>query len=349
MVWTPAFGGPGGSPPGFLSATGRQMKPDSSKVMSLEAAVSKFMKHGAHISIGGFTLNRNPMAAVYEIIRRRYKNLHLYAHSNGTGVDELIGGGCVDKLEIAYAGNGKAAPTCIRFRKSVQEGTLKVEDYSNFMMSLRFLAGAMGVPFMPTLSGFGSEIATTWGFSKEMRQNDPKMADHKLKIMDNPFGDWGKVKKVLLVPAINPDVTFIHVQQADVMGTCRIDGLTFADVEQAKASRHVVVTCENLVAPEELRDNPERNQIPFLHVSAVCHVPYGAYPTAVYRHYDYDSKYLWEYAAAAKDDEAFKKFQARHVYGVNNHREFLDLIGKDRLAAIQADPETGYAVNMKRS
>ena len=53
----------------------------------------------------------------------------------------------MDKLEIAYAGNGKTAPTCIRFRKAIQNGTLKVEDYSNFMMSLRFLAGAMGVPF----------------------------------------------------------------------------------------------------------------------------------------------------------------------------------------------------------
>ena len=35
------------------------------------------------------------------IIRRRIKQLHLYAHSNGTAVDELVGSGCVSKLEIA--------------------------------------------------------------------------------------------------------------------------------------------------------------------------------------------------------------------------------------------------------
>ena len=324
------------------------MNEDTRKVMSIAEAVSRFMSDGAHISIGGFTLNRNPMAAVYEIIRQGYKKLHVYAHSNGTGVDELIGAGCVDKLEIAYAGNGKAAATCIRFRKAVQDGTLKVEDYSNFMMSLRFFAGAMGVPFMPTLSGFGSEITTTWGFSKEMRREDPKMVDEKLVIMDNPFGNWGDTAKVLLVPAINPDVTFIHVQKADTMGTCRIDGLTFADVEQAKASRHVVATCEELVAPETLRVYPERNQIPFLHISAVCHVPYGGYPTAVYRHYDYDAAYLREYANAAKDDEMFKSFQDKYLYGATTHQAFLDLIGQDRLMAIKADPRTGYAVNMKR-
>lgn len=318
------------------------------KVMSIGAAVDRFLFDGAHISIGGFTLNRNPMAAVYEIIRQGYRNLHVYAHSNGTGIDELIGAGCVAKLEIAYAGNGKTAATCIRFRQAVQERRIIVEDYSNFMMSLRFLAGAMGVPFMPTLSGFGSEMTTAWGFPREMRSADPKMVDEKLVIMDNPFGRWGDADKVMLVPAINPDVTFIHVQKADTMGTCRIDGLTFADVEQAKASRHVVVTCEELVEPETLRDHPERNQLPFLHVSAVCRVPFGGYPTAVYRHYDYDARYLRDYAEAAKDDQRYKVFQDRHLYGVKSHQAFLDLMGKDRLAAIRADARRGYAVNMER-
>jgi len=324
------------------------MKKAVNKVMPIETAVSRFLFDGAHISIGGFTLNRNPMAAVYEIIRQGHRNLHVYAHSNGTGIDELIGAGCVAKLEIAYAGNGKTAATCIRFRKAVQECRIQVEDYSNFMMSLRFLAGAMGVPFMPTLSGLGSQITTTWGFSREMRAADPKMADEKLVVMDNPFSRWGEADKVLLVPAINPDVTFIHVQKADTMGTCRIDGLTFADVEQAKASRHVVITCEELVEPEALRDHPEHNQLPFLHVAAVCHVPFGGYPTAVYRHYDYDARYLRDYAEAAKDDQKHKVFQDRYLYGVKSHQALLDLIGNDRLAAIRADNRTGYAVNMER-
>ena len=76
----------------------------SDKRMSLSDAVSRFVSDGAHISIGGFTINRNPMAAVYEIIRQRKRHLHLYAHSNGQGVDELIGAGCVDRLEIAKIG-----------------------------------------------------------------------------------------------------------------------------------------------------------------------------------------------------------------------------------------------------
>lgn len=324
------------------------MNNDLDKTMPLAQAIRQYVKHGAHISIGGFTLNRNPMAAVYEIIRQKIKDLHLYAHSNGTGLDELVGAGCISKLEIAYGGNGKAAPTCIRFARAIQNNEILFEDYSNYMMSLRFMAGAMGVPFLPTLSGLGSDMLTTWGFSESMRRSDPKIVDRKLAVVDNPFGEWGGAQKVVAVPAINPDVTIIHVQKADPMGTCRIRGLTFADVEQVKASRHVIVTCEELVEKPVLRENPDLNQIPFIHVSAVCHAPFGGYPTAVYGHYDYDSWFLKQFARAARDQAAFKAYQDQYIFGVKNHEQLLEKVGKDRLTAIAADPRTGYSVNMKR-
>ena len=92
------------------------LRPD--KLMDLESAIRAYVKDGCHLSIGGFTINRNPMAAVYEIIRQGIKGLHLYAHSNGQGMDELVGAGCVEKLDIAYAGNGKVASTCLRFKKA---------------------------------------------------------------------------------------------------------------------------------------------------------------------------------------------------------------------------------------
>jgi glutaconate CoA-transferase subunit A len=326
------------------------------KVIPLKQAIEKYVKTGSHISIGGFTINRNPMAAVYEIIRQNIKDLHLYAHSNGTGLDELIGAGCISKLEIAYAGNGKAAPTCIRFARAVQNNEILFEDYSNYMMSLRFMAGAMGLPFLPTLSGLGTDILTKWGFSQSMRKADPKIVDDKLIVLDNPFGSWTGASKVVLVPAINPDITIIHVQKADAMGTCSIQGLTFADIEQVKASKQVIVTCEKLVEKEELRQNPDLNQIPFIHVSAVCHVPLGAYPTAVFGHYDYDSQYLRRFAIAAKDQDKnqaknqdkFKKYQDKYIYGVKDHEAFLNIVGQERIDAIKADPRTGYSVNMKR-
>lgn len=318
------------------------------KVMALDEAISRYVWDGCHISIGGFTLNRNPMAAVYEMIRQGKKNLHCYAHSNGPGVDDLVGAGCISGLEIAYAGIGKSAPTCIRFRSAVQRGEIQLEDYSNYHMSLRFHAGAMGVPFLATRSGMGTDIITRWGFSKEMRAKDPKIPDNKLIVMDSPFDGWAGASKVVLVPAINPDVTIIHVQKADKFGTCRMAGLTFCDIDQVKASKKVIVTCEEIVDTEELRQEPDLNQIPFIHVTAVVHVPFGAYPTACYRYYDYDPNYLKQHSKFAKDDKLYKEYLDRFVHGVNNHQELLDMTGSERLNSLKADRRTGYAKNLDR-
>ena len=323
------------------------MKQD--KVMTLRDAVREYVKDGSHISIGGFTINRNPMAAVHEIIRQRIRDLHLYAHSNGQGADELIGGGCVSRLDIAYGGNGKYAATCIRFRKAVQEGTIQIEDYSNFQMTLRFMAGAMGVPFLPTVSSLGTDLVNVWGFSKEMREQDPKLPNSKMVVMDNPFGGWMDTPKVVLLPAIQTDVTILHVQKADKQGTGRIQGLTFADVEQAKSAKHLILTCDELVDTAVLRQNPDQNNIPFIHVDAVVPAPYGAYPTACYGYYDYDPAFLWRYARYAKDDNLYREYLRKFVHDVKNHGEFIALNGgQEQLDRIKADPVTGYAVNLAR-
>ena len=324
------------------------MNTSNNKVMPLSEAISRYVFEGCHLSIGGFTINRNPMAAVYEIIRQKIKGLHVYAHSNGQGVDELVGAGCVAKLEIAYAGSGRFAPTCVRFRKAVENGSLAVEDYSNYQMTLRFLAGAMGLPFMPTRSSLGTSIVDKWGFTKPMRESDPNLPDKKLIVIDNPFGSWGDASQLVLVPAINPDITIIHVQKADQQGTCRIEGLTFADVEQVKAARNVIITCEELVETDRLRENPDQNQIPFFCVDAVVPIAFGAYPTACFRHYDYDPTYLNDYREAAQDEARFQTYLDEFVLGVKDQDALLDLVGRDRMEKIKADPRTGYAVGLDR-
>ena len=324
------------------------MNTEPDKTMPLASAIRRFVKHDCHLSIGGFTINRNPMAAVYEIVRQKIYGLHLYAHSNGHGIDELIGGGCVARLEIAYAGSGRFAPTCIRFRKAVQEGSLLVEDYSNYQMTLRFTAGAMGLPFLPVRSGMGTDIVSKWGFAPEMRASDPRLPDQKMCVIDNPFGQWAQTSQLALVPAINPDVTVIHVQQADKAGNIRIEGLPFADVEQAKAARHVIVTCEDIVDTQVLRQRGEANQLPFFCVDAVVQIPMGAYPTACYRYYDYDPDYLKQYRDLAGDADRHDEYLQRFVHHVPDHSAFLKLQPADQLARLRADDRTGYAKGLER-
>jgi glutaconate CoA-transferase subunit A len=325
------------------------MNISKNKVTDLKTAISSFVSSGAHISIGGFTVNRAPMAAVHEIIRQNIKHLHVYVHSAGQGIDDLIGAGCVEKIELAYSGNGRFAPTGIRFKKAVQDQGILVEDYSNYQMTLRFMAGAMGVPFLPVGSAFGTDIIEKWGFSKELRQSDPAIPNDKLKIIDNPFEDLCGKTKMVAVPAINPDVTLIHAQKADTQGTVRIEGLTYADIEQAKSANRLIVTCEEIVSSEELRKSPDLNSLPHFLADAIVHVPYGAFPTACYHYYDYDADFLAKHEKFAKDDEAYSTYLKTYVYGVQDHASYLRLIGQDALNNIKADSRTGYATGMNRS
>ncbi|MCX7966799.1 MAG: glutaconate CoA-transferase [Syntrophorhabdaceae bacterium] len=315
------------------------------KLMSLEEAVKKFIKNGSQIALGGFTVMRNPMALAYEIIRQGIKDLHIVCHSHGQALDVLIGAGCVKRLEIAYGGAGRYAPTCIRFKKAIQNGEIEFEDYSNYQMSLRFLAGALNIPFIPTKSGLGSDLLNYEGFSKEVRK-ERKVAPKKFEIMQNPFIE--EKDEVVLLPALNPDVTLIHAQYVGEDGTVRIKGLTFADIEQAKAADYVIVTCEEIVPRSYIRLDPDQNSLPPFFVDAIVKVPYGAHPTGCFAFYDYDPKHLNMYREYANDDNKFKEYLERWVYGVKTHEEYLNKVGTEMLIKIKANPIIGYAVGLDR-
>ncbi len=316
------------------------------KLMSIGEAVGRFVADGSQICVGGFTINRNPMAAVYEIARRRIKDLHLVAHSNGQALDVLVGAGCVRRLDIAYGGNGRFAPTCIRFRKAVERGEVLVEDYTNNMMSLRFLAGALNVPFIPSKSGLGTDVVEQGRLSAGAARRRMASRCEKVIVIDDPFGHADD--EVVLLPALTPDVSIIHAQQVSTDGTVRIKGLTFADLEQCKASGAVIVTCEEIVPEDYLRLDPDQNALPPFLVDAVVPVPYGAHPTACRYFYDYDPVHLNHYKAVAKDDEQWAAYLEEWVYGVESWDAYLDKVGGAQLARIRANTVAGYAPGLDR-
>jgi hypothetical protein len=190
-----------------------------------------------------------------------------------------------------------------------------MEDFSHLAMVSRFLAGEMGLPFMPTKSLLGSDLlAYTSGGHKK-----------KFEIVENP---WNSGEPVVLLPAVNPDVSIVHVQRADPMGNLFIEGFSTHEPEMIRASGTVIVTCEELVSTEEARRHPERTTIPFLHVSAVVHQPWGAHPTSVHRYYDYDGEHIHHYQACARQGgQALRDYLDRYVSGCRTFEEYLERIG----------------------
>jgi glutaconate CoA-transferase subunit A len=208
-------------------------------------------------------------------------------------------------------------------------------------MTLRFMAGSMGVPFLPTFSGLGSDILEKWGFTSELRESNKSLPSKKIISIQNPFST--EDNPIVLVPAVNPDVAILHVQKASAEGSTRIEGLSFADIEQARAAKYLIVSCEEVVPNEELRLNSNQNAFPHVLVDAVVHQPNGAHPTACYNHYDYDMIHLNAYRNLAKNDSQFHEYVETYILGVESFNHYLDLIGDEQLHAIKASRGEGYS------
>ncbi len=316
-----------------------------SKLIALDHAAA-LVPDGATISFGGFTTQRHPMAFAYELIRLKRRNLYLFGHSPGGDWDMLIGAGCVKRAELAYEADEAFNTIGPRWRLAVQRGTVEWEDYSNFSMVARFTAGAMGIPFMPVRSLLGSDVLAREALTAEQRAADPRTSPKKSHVMTSPFNPDDCV---VLVPAIHTDFSVIHVQKSTANGIVRIQGQTFADVQQAMCADTVIVTAEEIVEEQALRSEPERNLIPLFAVKHVCHVPFGAHPYAVFNYYDYDPRQLKRYHDSAEDDAGFQKYLDEFIFGVKSHAEYLQAVGgAARLDTLKADPAYGYQPNLRR-
>lgn len=317
----------------------------TSKLTGLSEAAA-LIPDRATVSFGGFTTQRHPMAFVHELIRQGRKDLYLFGHSPGGDWDILIGAGCVKRVELAYEADEAFGTVGPRWRMAVERGEIEWEDYSNFTMVLRFAAGAMGLPFMPTRSLLGSDLLGQQGLSEAQRLADPRTASSKYHAMNSPFSPSDRV---VLVPAIHTDFAVIHVQKAAPSGIVRIEGQTFADVLQALSAETVIVTAEEIVEDSVLRQEPERNLLPFFAVTHVCHVPFGSHPYAVFNCYDYDPRQLKAYHDSASNDAAFRAYLDQFVYGVRSHEEYLQAVGgSERLSSLRAEAPYGYSANLKR-
>jgi hypothetical protein len=143
--------------------------------------------------------------------------------------------------------------------------------------------------------------------------------------------------------ALNPDVSFVHVQIADREGNSQISGATWENEEQAKAGRRVVVIAEEIVPTEYIQRNPEATIIPGHRVEAVIHQPFGAHPSAVFRCYDYDAEHLKLYVNHSKRAETFPDYVKNYITGTRDHWEYLEKVGGLKVMNdLKADRILGY-------
>jgi acyl CoA:acetate/3-ketoacid CoA transferase alpha subunit len=298
-----------------------------SKLASLSEAVSS-IPPGSHISLSGFAITRCAMAFAREVIRHGLKGLTLSQCVGAMDADLLVGAGAVKRL-IYGGGSLDRFGRLANVNRGIEDGTLKADEYSSLSVAFRYLAGSLGLPFIPIRSLRGSDL---------MKQLEEKSSGDVADV-DDPFS--GKSWKVLR--PLNPDVAVVQVQSADEEGNAWIMGPRWDNVEQAKSAKRTILIAENIISNKSVRQNPERTVIPGLFVSHVVELPFGAHPTSVYREYDYDSKAIEEYVEASKTPENFHAYLGKTVFGVKDHAAYLDLMGgKNNLRKLKADPVLGY-------
>ncbi len=275
-------------------------------------AVRKFVPDGSLLAMGGFGHIRIPMALIYEIVRQRKRNLSLIGKTAVHDIDILIGGGCVSRVEVAYAFGHELRGLSPCGRRAVESGQVQVTgEISNAGFQWRFLAAAMGVPFMPARSMLGTDT----------------IKHSSAKVIDDPWSG----KPIALVPACYPDVALFHVHRCDKFGNAQIDGIMVEDFELARAARRLIVTAEEIVDHEDIQRQPWRTVIPFYLVDAVVEVPFGAHPTEMPVTYYFDEQHIAHWLEVSKTTEGTARYFDEYVFGVPDFDAYLEKVGGLRL------------------
>jgi glutaconate CoA-transferase subunit A len=292
-------------------------KSPESKIIPLEEAVRRFVREGSHIAIGGCLYSRTPTAVIHEIIRQRVRGLTISRSLVGMEADLLVAVGLLRKVVTSWWSVGYAWGISRVMRSAVEQQLVDFEEWSHLSLGLRYRAAAMGVSFLPTLSMLGTDLEKANG----------------LESMKCPYSG----ERMLLIPALYPDVGLIHAQMADEAGNVNVGGYEFMDQDIARASERVIVTVERVVDSKTFRKQPDLTTIPFFCVDAVVRIPNGAYPSECWGLYEADFDHFSRFAERTSRNgiDGAKEYADEFVYRTKSFQSFLARIGPTRLSRLR--------------
>ncbi|MFH2064851.1 MAG: CoA-transferase [Pseudomonadota bacterium] len=307
-----------------------------SKVMSMKTAISEHVHSGDFLYIGGY-ICRTPFSAIHEIIRQGIRDLTITRCNAADDFDMLIGAGAVRRfigtfLSLGVYGLGRC------YRRSLEKGIphkIEMEEYSNLSLPMMLFAGSMGMPFIPVKDMVGTDLMNIRSF----------MGDGKYKMIPSPFDG----SPTLLVPALNPDVAIIHVQQADENGNAQIWGIAGDCQAGANAAEKVIISCERIVDRDTIGKDPSRTIVPSFRVAAVVEEPFGSHPGYTPGFYDVDFSFGYLYQQASNTVEGFEAFLKEWVYDIEDRtayvQHFIKKFGYGVFRKLQAKFDYSYPVN----
>ncbi len=262
------------------------------EIVSLSEAVRELVADEHVVALEGFT-HLIPHAAGHELIRQGRRDLTLVRMTPDIIYDQLIGMGCARKLVFSWGGN-PGVGSLHRLRDAVENGwpaPLELEEHSHAGMAAAYAAGASNLPFGVLRGYHGTDL--------------PRHT--RVASITCPFTG----EELAAVPAHRPDVGIIHAQQADRHGNVQLWGISGIQKEVVLASRHSIVTVEEVV--DELDRRPGGVVLPSWVIDAVACVPRGAHPSYAHGYYERDNEFYVAWEAISRDREAFSVWMREHV------------------------------------
>ena len=271
------------------------------QILPLKDAIREAVRDGDTVALEGFT-HLIPFAAGHEIIRQKRRNLTVIRMTPDLIYDQLIGAGCVAKIQFSWAGN-PGVGSLHRLRDAVEKGwprPLAVVEHAHAGMAAAYAAGAANLPFGLLRGYTGTDLV--------------KLGN--VRFIECPFTG----EKLAAVPAIRPDVTLIHAQKVDRKGNVLMWGVVGVQKEAVLAARRSVVTVEEIV--DDLNAPPNSVVLPSWVVGAVCEVKGGAFPSYAQGYYQRNNAFYKAWDSIARERESFLAWIDRHVMGVADFDEF---------------------------
>jgi len=287
-----------------------------SKLISLEEAAS-WVRRGDRLAIGGMLFYNRPSAFIRQLIKRGLRgevaDLILYSSPlSSYDADLLIGAGLVKTSYLCHV-SFEYLGFAPNYRKAVEKGEIEIVECDEAFVIGGYKAAIEGLPYHPISSWKGTELLKV---------------NKEIKWFTSQDGE-----RILMVPAISPDVGVIHAQEGDEYGNIRHLGACYADQLIAKASKKVIVTVDRLISHSSVMNDPKATTIPGYLVDGLVEVPYGAHPASSHTMYIHDEEHLKEYIKKAEmsrkgaDPAAFSDYLRQYIIEPSSHWDYLERIG----------------------
>lgn len=274
----------------------------SDKRATLDEAASA-IESGMTVGIGGWGSRRKPMALVRALLRTDVTDLTVVTYG-GPDVGLLCSAGKVKRIYYGFVSLDSPPFYDPWFARARTAGAIEAREMDEGMLRCGLQAAAQRLPFLPIRAGLGSSVRDFWG--------------DELRTVTSPYPTGDGFEELIAMPALNLDVTLVHMNLGDVHGNAAYTGIDpyFDDLFLMAAQRRLL-SVEKVISTDELVKSvpPQALAINRMMVDIVTEAPGGAHFTTAEPDYRRDEKFQRHYAEAADSDESWQQFVTTYLSG----------------------------------